>query len=230
MSHVVIPIDLLSRHECRGVEAGSVMRLWCELGLLARATGRLGWLPDSALPHAQVTQAEVDGMVRPLGLLERRGDGWLCSLFRQFNRHLDPNVIHNQRKGSLARVILRARKDSEEKTARDLPLFSGQQVLGDDGQPVPVEMQRRARVIIRLLDNTLGHAERPAHKIPDGVLLDAARIATAATDDEINQVAVWIHHHRSNDTQHPALPATTEQALAHWKEMLAASAPEETTA
>lgn len=228
--HVTLPIDLTLRVESRGVEPAHVLLLWLELGTLARTTGRVGFLPAEALPMCQGLSREVvEAMARPFGLLAPKEGGWDCRLFREWNRHLDPNVIHNQRKGSLAKEILRRRRLADEEAARELPLLPPEVYRRPDGTEIPRDTVRRAQVLVRLLDNVLRQPSRLPHQIGAGLIAAAAAVVERYTEEQVNQVAVWISHHIKQETRPPALPATAEQALDQWPVLLSASDPEEVT-
>lgn len=230
---VQIPIDILHRPEVRAWDvqdrSGWVLRLWLELGALTRSTGRIGFLPASAvkLLGLEVPQvnAAADG---PVCLLKPVEGGWECPLFVRTNTHLDPHRINNQRRGSLAASVRKDWRRGESLAAQELPLLPIQSFVYPDGSSIPLDTVRKARALVRLLDNTLGLRERTFQEFPPGLCNLAAQALRESSEDQVNQVAVWILHHRNQGTIHPAIPATTERALENWQVLVDAASPENT--
>lgn len=230
---VQIPIDILHRPEVRAWDrtddSGAVLRLWLELGALTRSTGRIGFLPESAVAltglSLQQIQAAADG---PVALLKRVDGGWECPLFMRTNTHLDPQRINNQRRGSLAASVRKDWRRVDVLAAQELPLLPAESFVYPDGSVIPLDTVRKARALVRLLDNTLGLRERGFKDFPPGLCALAAQALRESSEEEINQVAVWILHHRNQGTAHPAIPATTEQALENWSVLVDSASPENT--
>lgn len=223
-----MPVDLLHRPEVRALDPGVVLRLWLELAVLGRTTGRIGFLPESVVgrPGAPIGFEDLGSMAGEYALLRPVDKGWECPLFLEYNRHLDPDFIQTQRKGSLARSVSKTRTAAAAAAARELHLLPPESFKRADGSVVDAETMRKARTLIRMLDNVLGHRERAPYQVGQGLLHTAVEIVETRDEAIVNEVLTWVLHVRNQGRSHPAIPPSAEQALAQWKTLEAAATPE----
>ncbi len=227
---VHIPIDFEGRPEFRrlvpdlgAAQALAVFtRLFVELAQLARATRRVGFLPDEAVEQFLTTVAWLlpAGSLLPLlssgslSLLRREEGGYFCPSFAELNGHLSPDFQPMHMKGAVAKSIGGVRKQAEVVARQQTLLIDPKILVREDGTLFDAKESNKVTMLIHMVDRNLGRRQRTTSEFTAGLIGDAYRVLKTHSDDEVNRKCAWIVHHRKTD--HPAVPKTTEQVLASW--------------
>jgi len=206
---------------------GLLMRLWVDLSYELEATGRNGFLRSESLPrfNASCRCGDLNAVATLGEFLKETEGGWICNRFIRCNPHLDPSHVPFHLKGAAASRHTRSvRRFARDEAVVQSLLIPAENWRQSDGTPLSAEQVRRVMILIKAFDNALFRQDRPPTSIgySETLISDAARALEDYLPDQIDAICKWIVTNRG----HPAIPPTTEQALANLRD-LASALPED---
>lgn len=198
------------------------MRLWVELGYLARHTNRPGFLNATGerQVNGKLTQFGDDCppvMVMTGNLLRQGDDGLYCDLFTSLNGHLAGDFVSGEKRGNIASRLSAAKGNIVAAAVQQGDLLQMAIFKKRDATPMTQPERQRCMMLIITLDRCLNPSGFKAVHRPDGtytagLMADACAVVEAVTADELQKFYAWLIERRDL----PMTPKTTEDLLKDW--------------
>lgn len=197
------------------------LRLWVELAYLAQTTNRPGWMNGSGRRLFEQSlglfgeDVDVGALLERAGIWSRCEDGWMCERFGKLNGHLAGDYKPRELKGAASSALERNKAHIAREAQQQAMLLGPELFKRRDGTVMTDAEVNRCMVVIKTLDNCLKAPARSKGGYTEGLIADAAEVATRPPE-ELREFYIWLSLRRD----HPALPKTTEQVLARFEELL----------
>lgn len=230
MIHLPIDVEQWPEiRELRGVwpkevdALGVTVRLFVELCRQVSVTRQVGVLTAKSV--RSITREMPDKWIEAMvdaGLLVPQGDDYSCPRFAGLHPHLDPSFRSPGMKGALHH---RHRSDLKRFNARvtQVSLFLPPEWFAKpDGQAMSTAETQSVMMVIRAFDGALGRSERPETELgyTQTLISDAFGVLTKHPPELIRTIAEAVLDLRENLRSHPAIPATTEQLLPQFDQVV----------
>ncbi len=138
---------------------------------------------------------------------------YFCPRFAKLNPHLSGDFKPGHLKGADLSAHVRRKRGVAEDAAKLSMLLPIDTWKGRDGKELDANQINRTIRLIKTLDNCTRRPGRNKSEFGEGLIADAAAVADAHTDDELEAACRWLVLQR----EHPAVPKTTEQLLQQWE-------------
>jgi hypothetical protein len=197
------------------------LRLWVELAYHASLCDKPGQMSPQAAKLYEVSVPKPDASFLseyrgPLewmvecGLLVRDGNGYFCDLFHRMNPQLARDFVPYGKRANRLSLINRRRKQIDKLADSTALLLPPEAYRRRDGSPMDAALANAVRVLIITLDRCLERPPRKPAEWGEGLIADAAEVASTRTPEQLNAFYRWliVNH------EHPAVPPSAERLLA----------------